>query len=306
MKEFKEITLEKYFRTLIGRMEKANRFSTARNYTKTMESFMGFLKNGRLLVSDLSQDVVARYNEHLKERHVTRNTLSFYNRILRAVYNKAVQDGYAPAYGPCLFDEVYTGVDRTRKRSLSKKILRQIAGLDLHDNPEMELSRDLFLFSFFARGMCFVDLAYLTWKEVSNGSLEYIRSKTDQRMEVSIEPCMAAIMDKWKKDASLNFVFPIIRTANSKEAFEEYQYRLCRHNLMLKEIGRRVNVPFPLNSYVARHSWASLARDSGIPLSVISSGMGHTSERTTRIYLSDLEHKIIDHANRRVIALVLE
>ena len=74
---------------------------------------------------------------------------------------------------------------------------------------------------------------------------------------------MAAIMDKWKKDASLN-------------------------------------------SYVARHSWASLARDSGIPLSVISSGMGHTSERTTRIYLSDLEHKIIDHANRRVIALVLE
>lgn len=300
----KGISLEEYFREVIGRLEKGNRFSTARNYAKTIESFKNFIGEGNFPVSDLTADIMAEYNAYLSQRHVTRNTQSFYNRILRAVYNRAVKEGYVTICAPSPFEKVYTGVDRTRKRSLTKKELRRIVDMDLGYNQEMELSRDLFLFSFYARGMCFVDMAYLTWKDVEQGCIVYVRSKTDQQLQVQIEPCMTAIMDKWKKHSSLNYVFPILRTDNPKEAFEEYEYRLCRHNLMLKEIGRRASTPFPLNSYAARHSWATLARDSGIPLSVISGGMGHTSERTTRIYLSQLEHGVIDRANRLIIAQV--
>lgn len=116
---------------------------------------------------------------------------------------------------------------------------------------------------------------------------------------------MELIIRKWERRTWGKMIFPILDQTGTKASYERCQYRLCRHNLMLKEIGRRVEAPFPLSSYAARHSWATTARDLDIPLSVISSGMGHSSERTTRVYLAQLDNNKIDMANRRVINLLL-
>lgn len=72
-------------------------------------------------------------------------------------------------------------------------------------------------------------------------------------------------------------------------------------NRSLKSIGRRLGLDIPLTMYVARHSWASAARSRNIPLPVISEGMGHGSDRTTRIYLASLDNTVIDEANRTII-----
>lgn len=303
-KNGQRIRLDLYFKKVMQRLDDKGHFATSRNYRKTWNSFSAYLSGQKIFVSDLTPEVINQYNSYLLEREVTRNTISFYNRILRAVCNKAAKDGYR-VYEESAFEGVFTGVDSTRKRALDRITLKKILSLNLSGETEMEMARDLFCFSFFSRGMCFVDIAFLTMNEIRTDDIYYVRSKTGQRLSVQMEPCMAEIVNKWHPQAFGDYVFPIIRTDDKKNAFKEYAYKLCRHNLMLKEIGRRVGVAFPLNSYAARHSWATLARDMEVPLSIISGSLGHTSERTTRIYLADLDHSAIDKANQQIIDAVL-
>ncbi|MBQ9397798.1 MAG: site-specific integrase [Bacteroidales bacterium] len=293
----KRIQVAAYFEARICALERAERFSTSRNYRRTWASFQGFLRGKPLWMDQFSPALIARYNRYLSRSGLMRNTISFYNRVLRALYNRAVREGYARQTHP--FEEVYTGVDTTRKRALPTEVIHRIASLYL-PYPEMALARDLFLFSFQARGMSFVDIAYLTRRNLRDNTIIYTRRKTGQLVSVLVEPWMRRIMDRWGKDAVKPYLFPIIRTRDPKAAHAQYAAGLCAHNRNLRKIGEMVRLDHTLSSYSARHSWATVARDAQVPISVISSGMGHTSERTTRIYLTQLDSAIIDQANRRV------
>lgn len=303
-RKIQKILIEDWFSTLIGEMEAEHHYATAKNYKGTLSSFENFLQGKQFYVSSLTPQVLRNYNRFLTRRSVCRNTISFYNRILRSAYNKAVKAGYARVKQG-LFDDVFTGTEKTRKRALNVRVIKRIVNLDLHKDQEMEFVRDLFVFSFYARGMCFVDLAFLRMDALRGNVITYVRSKTSRKMSVLVEPCMERIIRKWHPFAAEDYVFPVIVSRNPQGAYKDYQYKLSRHNLILKEIGFRAGLSIPLNSYAARHSWASVARDSGTALSVISEGMGHTSERTTRIYLDELNHSAVDRANERVIGSVL-
>ncbi len=84
---------------------------------------------------------------------------------------------------------------------------------------------------------------------------------------------------------------------------ERYAYRNTAYNINhnLKRIAEMVGVTIPLTLYVARHSWASAAKTKGIPVSVISEGMGHDSEATTQIYLASLDTSVVDRANSLIL-----
>ena len=299
----RQIRIEEYFLQEEQRMASLGRWSTRKNYGSTRRSFSAYLQGRKLWVSNLDAYEIRQYNDFLDSRHVSRNSKSFYNRNLRALYNRAVRDGYAKA-NATLFVDVYTGIDRTRKKSLPIESIRRIIALDLSSEGELSLSRDIFVFSLFAQGMCFVDLAYLRGTNIRGDELCYSRKKTGQRIFVRIQPCMSRILERCRTLAWGDYLFPILHTSHPEEAYREYTYYLNRYNLHLKEIGRRAGCPFPLNSYAARHSWASLARKTGAPVAVISQGMGHTSERTTRIYLSDLDNSVLDEACQRVVEAV--
>lgn len=287
---------------LAKRLESQKRFATARNYVRAGRSFSRFLGGRSLPLAELTAGQMRAYNYYLASRGDSRNTISFYNRILRAAWHQADEAGFKLARYP--FSQVFTGIDNTRKRALDAASLRRIAQLDLSGNPVMALSRDLFLFSFYARGMSFVDLAYLERSAVRGGAILYVRRKTRTPVSVFIEPCMQEIMDRWSGSAAHGRVFPLLASSgDSRAIFRQYTYKLDRHNRLLKEIGRRAGV-CGMNSYMARHSWATLARDLSVPLPLISASLGHTSERTTRIYLSAIDRSVLDEANRRLITAV--
>ncbi len=281
----------------ISSLEKEGRYATARNYRKTLCSIQTYLDGRDIEISRINSHWVSAYNSYLYGRKASRNSVSFYNRVLRAIYNKTLISSDKDP-----FKGAYTGVSPTRKRALSPSVIKRISKLEL--DGEMALSRDLFLFSFYARGMCFVDIAKLRLSNICGGNIYYRRSKTGQDIYLHIEPCMKEIIDRWAHLAYGDYVFPILHSNNPQDSFLEYGYRIARHNLMLKAIGRLACAPFPLNSYAARHSWATIANRLDVPVSVISSGMGHTSERTTRIYLSQLENSVVDRANKKVINAV--
>lgn len=290
-------TLEAFFHRRIGELEREGRFSTSRNYRHTWESFREFSRGRYCYLDELEKCTVTAYNHFLAERGLTRNTISFYNRTLRAVYNKAVEAGLVRQTFP--FEQVYTGVDQTRKRALPATALQAIARVELSD-PAMALARDLFLFSFQARGMSFVDMAYLRRQHIRAGAIHYVRRKTGQALVVTFEPWMQEICARYADQCFGSYLLPILHTDDPQQAYRQYTAALFLYNNQLHRIGEQLGFDFPLTSYCARHSWATIARDSAVPLSVISSGMGHASERTTRIYLASLENSLIDQAARQV------
>lgn len=95
------------------------------------------------------------------------------------------------------------------------------------------------------------------------------------------------------------YLLPILNFPN--ESRKQYKYAQSRINVHLKEIANMIGVSIPLSMYVARHSWASIAKSKNIPISVISEGMGHDSELTTQIYLASLDNTIVDNANAQIL-----
>lgn len=304
LRAFRESARQKtfldYFRSQIIQLQVKEKFGTARNYHRTLNSFRHFLGGEDLLLSECTDALISSYDDWLSTRHVVRNTKSFYMRILRSVYNKAVKQGLTKQKFP--FEEVYTGVDQTRKRAMDESYLLRLSRLALPSCSLLGLSRDVFLFSYYTRGMSFVDIAYLKKEDLRNGMIHYVRRKTGQSLFVRIEPCMWEIIRRYEESCrNTPYVFPFVKSQEPFRAFRQYQGALTRYNRSLKQLGEMIGLDRPLSSYMARHTWATAARDHHIPLAVISAGMGHTSEKTTRIYLASLENSVIDQANKLLL-----
>ena len=292
-----------FMQNQIRLLRNANRLGTALNYEKTMKNFAEFLGGVNLPFSAMTEQLIADYNAFLVQRGMVRNSISFYMRIMRAVYNKAVRQRLVEQSHP--FTDVYTGIDRTRKRAVSESVISQLYKLKLAEGTPLALARDIFIFSYCTRGMAFVDIAYLKKENIQNGMICYARRKTGQLLSVRIEPSIQRIIDRYSSALS-PYVFPILTSTDTKQAYEEYQVAINNHNRLLRRLSKMLPAGCKLTSYTSRHSWATAARNHNVPISVISAGMGHTSEQTTQIYLTMLENSVIDDANQGLIMSLLE
>lgn len=286
-----------FMRQRIQVTRKAGKERTAEIYSTTLNSFERFLNGKDLLFKEVTQALICRYEDWLRDRDVTRNTIGFYMRALRSVYNQAVDRELTRQRNP--FRHVYTGVDKTLKRAVSVSIIRRLKTMDLSREPQLGLARDLFLFSFYTRGMSFVDMAYLRPGDIADGILRYARRKTGVTLCVRWEPCMQEIVARYSADCG-EFLLPIITNA-CKDFRRQYKTCLYRVNRALRRLSDRMGLDRPLTTYVARHSWASIAYGRRVPLSVIAEGMGHDSEKTTRIYLASIGDSRVDKANSMII-----
>lgn len=283
---------------LIAEMKRIGKVRTAESYATTLNSFVRFRSSlGDIPLDEVDSSLMAEYEVFLRSHDVCPNSSSYYMRNLRAIYNRAVDKGLVLQRTP--FRHVYTGIDKTVKRAVSLKVIRQLRELDLTLTPSLEYARDMFLFSFYTRGMSFVDMAFLKRTSLQNGILSYRRHKTNQQLFIRWEPLMQEIVDKYFI-AGLPYLLPVIKDITRDE---RRQYLTAAHfvNEKLKLLGHRLGLSIPLTMYVARHAWASIARSKNVPLAVISEAMGHDSENTTRIYLSSLDTSVVDKANDLIL-----
>lgn len=301
-----EYSLTNYMTKIIVSLKLNGKIRTAETYYSTLCSFRKFLTsqsercdeiNTDITLDCINKTIVEEYESWLKCRGLTMNTVSFYNRILRAVYNRAVEDEIIEDSRP--FRHVYTGVDQTVKRALPLNTIQKIKALDLSAAPALDFARNIFLLSFYLRGMSFIDMAFLKKSELKNGHITYRRHKTGKLMIVKWTNEMQTILDKYPENKSI-YLIPIIKNPGTNE---RRTYRNCSYNINhnLKQIAIMTGITIPLTLYVARHSWASAAKAKGISISVISEGMGHRSEKTTSIYLTDLDTTIVDKANSIIL-----
>lgn len=292
-----EMSVFEYMKIQSERQKRLGRQRTCETYRQTLNSFMKYRNGVDLYFDMLNADELWKYECHMRTNGLTRNTTSFYMRILRCIYNRAVEEGYAEQSFP--FKNVYTGVDKTSKRAVTLKDIRRIKELELPVKSGLDYARDMFLFSFYMRGMSFVDIAYLKKKNLSKGYVSYVRRKTGQKLVVRWEKPMQQILDKYG-DNPTQYLLPVITVQGDTER-KQYLSRMRFINRKLKIVAQMAKIPVPLSMYVSRHSWASIAKSKNVPLSVISEAMGHDNEETTRIYISSIQTDLIDEANNMIM-----
>lgn len=285
--------LTKYVEKLIRELFCEDRQQTARHYRSTLNSFLRFRQGCDLRMDEIDAALLKEYESYLFDTGLCANTVSFYLRVLRAIYNHAVEDGLVELY-PLLFSHVNTRIEKTRKRAVEESVILNIVALQLI-SPELLLARDLFLFSYYARGMAFVDLAHLRRENIKGDKIVYIRRKTGQELQIRLLPVMKKLIARYR-NISGAYLFPVLKS--SRPAFREYENALRLQNKRLKKLGRLVDTD--LSTYTARHTWASVALEKGISEELISKGMGHESIKTTRIYMT-WRNADIDRANEIVI-----
>ena len=292
-----EYSLFNFMEGIIAKLKQNGKIRTAETYKSALNSFKKFRQDEDIMLDCLNSEVMEAYEAWHHNRGVTPNTISFYTRILRAVYNRAVEDDVIENRSP--FRHVYTGVDKTVKRALPLDVIKKIKGMDLSLNATLDFARDMFMMSFYLRGMSFIDMAYLKKSDLKNGYITYRRRKTGQQLTIEWTSDMQLVLDKYPENES-DYLLPIIKTTgiNERCAYRNVGYNI---NRSLKQITKMLSLNFRLTMYVARHSWASAAKAKGVPLSVISEGMGHDSETTTQIYLASFDTSIVDRANAMIL-----
>jgi site-specific recombinase XerD len=287
-----------FMQSLIEDLELSN-LRTAEAYRHARNHLRAYLSGEDIEIHNFNSDFVEGYELYLKRKKLSLNTISFHLRVLRAVYNKAVERDMTNNLRP--FRHVYTGVAKTTKRAISIQELKEIKNYHTTDSSVM-YARNMFLFSFYTRGMSFVDMAYLKCSDIHNGWLTYQRQKTGQTIVLKWEKSMEDIVESLPASTP-PYLLPIIHSCNGKER-NQYRYKQDEVNRNLKIIAQDISLNSNLTMYVTRHSWASIAEDCGLPVNLISMGLGHTTEKTTKIYLETLKQNKIDEANAKIIDLL--
>lgn len=292
-----EYSLFNYMESLIVKMKQNGRNGTADNYRSTLNSFKKFRENEDVMLDAINTELIENYEAWMKNRGIAPNTTSFYMRILRAAYNRAVDEDIIDDKSP--FRRVYTGTEKTVKRALPFKMIKQIKQLDLALTPEVDFARDMFMMSFYLRGMSFVDMAFLKKSDLRNGSVIYRRRKTGQQLTIAWEAPMQQLLDKYPENKS-DYLLPIIRNTgiNDRKAYKNVGYNI---NYNLKHVAKLIGLNAPLTLYVARHSWATAAKQQGASVATISEALGHDNETTTQIYLASLDTSAVDTTNARLL-----
>ena len=289
-----------YMESIIAKLKQNGKIRTSETYRAALNSFRKFRCDEDIMLDCITPEIMEDYEAWHRRRGIAPNTISFYTRILRATYNRAVEQEIIETRNP--FRHVYTGIDKTIKRAIDLSVIRKIKSLDLPLKSALDFARDMFLMSFYLRGMSFIDMAFLKKTDLANGSIVYRRHKTGQKLVIGWTAEMQALLDKYPENHT-DYLLPIIRKSgtNERRTYRNISYNINRN---LKRIAGIIGLTIPLTLYVARHSWASAAKAKGIPLSIISDGLGHDSEMTTRIYLASLDTSVVDKANAIIIGSI--
>lgn len=293
-------TVFAFLQEQVSRQKRMQRLGTAKTYTSAYRRFKEFRQGANLTFNQLSPSMIEEYEAWLTNRNLKQNTIRFYLRTLNTLMHKAIDEGLLNEDRK-LFSRVHLSYVKTIKRAVSEADIRAIQQLALPQGSMLAFARDLFMFSFYTRGMAFVDIAFLKKSNLKNGMLCYSRKKTNQLLTIEWEREQQKIVERYASQTQDSpYMLPIIKKADGTE-YRQYQRMQENVNRALKKIGDMIGLKMPLTAYVARHSWASIARNLNIPITIISEGMGHQSYKTTQVYLDTIDTARINEANRYII-----
>lgn len=290
--------IRKFLQQEVAGMRKLRSESTINNYETAVRSLLLYVGKPDLDFHDITAELIGAWQKWLRLKGVCLNTSSCYVRSLRSLCHVAAKKGFYVKENS--FEKAFTGRTQTEKRAIETDDIKRMMAIKLKEGTFLALARDLFLFSCYALGMPFVDLAFLKKSQLSDNKLTYDRRKTGQRVSMQIEPCMREIINKYDNPDS-PYIFPLLTSQVSVQSSREYLRLLGRYNRALKVLARKAGIHCRLTSYCSRHTWASLAYQKNIDLPVISKALGHTDTHTTLLYIRGINDKRLHDANKKLL-----
>jgi site-specific recombinase XerD len=320
--EYRDITFEDFEKYLfnpkkaVGYLEYAQQqiekekvisIGNAKSFNDALNRFKAFVNNKEVPFYEFTTALIQRFEDFNKNNGVSENSISVYMRALRSIYNRAVIDELAKEESnPFKKYKISKLNNKTKKRALSEVDLRLILGVDVTKHNELLESKNIFLFSFYCRGMNFIDIAHLKWADIKDGRIEYTRQKTGKFYSMGILPQVQLILDYYAQFSNQGYVFPILveeRHITAQTIYNRVMKMRKAFNKDLKALAVLAGIDATnFTSYVARHSYATTLKRKGVSNDIIKENMGHDSEKTTEIYLDDLGFGVLDKANEDALA----
>lgn len=308
----RQMNFGEYLDYFIQQLKEENRLGYAESFKGLKSSIILYCDNLDFLFSDIDQQWLKGYEMFLIRSGKKENTVGIRFRSLRVLYNRAVSEKLVKReYYPFDDFKVSRFHEQTMKRAISKEDVKRIMSLDLrtvttYHSPYLQLGRDLFLFSYLSCGINLTDMARLRYCDVFEGRLSYHRQKTGRLISFQLQPMALEIIEKYRKpEATPNdYVFPILDRKVHKTAVQirdKVRKANKAANKALHRIGEQLGIPIDLTTYVARHSYATVLKRSGVSTAIISESLGHSSERVTQIYLDSFENSQIDEAMKNLL-----
>ena len=299
MREDKSRLLLPLLKRTLWDLENTLSLRTLENYRSAISKVREFAGDNwqRLTVTAITRQWTDNFTRWLQQQHADKpQTVDFYLRTFRAVYRHALNLTESTANAQP-FGGPRPGGSFSAKRALKRGDMLKILSPELREKlkPRQIEALDVLVFIFYSRGMAFQDVYRLRWSMISDGHIRYKRSKTGALIDVEVVSELEEIMRRYhRKDSP--YVLPFLHESRKGNIGKELSEKSA-----LRRINRAVyNIigDVKLTTYVLRHTWATMMLEDGSPVEVISQCMGHSSIRTTQIYLSRISSRKIDKAVR--------
>ena len=295
-------TVGEYYLTYIQNLQKENRIRYAGMFEVSYSSFIKFNKHLDIPFSDINVTWLRRYELWMKEQNLSLSTISTRIRHLRAVFNLAIAE-HAIKHDCYPFNSYKISKlnKQTAKRAICKKEVLKI--MQYQGNTPMEcLAIDIFVFSYLNAGINFIDIAKLKYSNIIENHLTYNREKTKKLISIPLQAEAMEIIAKYKNMKS-PYLFPVLSPFHKTEIqiANRLHKVLAKVNKHLKEIGEKLELPIPLTTYVARHSYATVLKRAGVSTAIISESLGHSSEKITQTYLDSFDNEQIGNAMKNLL-----
>ncbi len=308
----RNMTVGNYLDLFISQLVKENRLGYAESFKGLKSSLLLYCKSLDIKFSAIDNQWLKGYELHLKKGGKARNTIGIRFRSLRALYNKAIADEVVKRdYYPFDTFRVSQFHEQTKKRAIKREDIKKIIDLDLrtitnYRSPYLELGRDLFIFSYLSCGINLADMARIRYADIFNDRLQYHRKKTNKLITCKLQEPALKIVEKYRKEkiSPEDYIFPILdRKRHKTETQIRDKIRKANKatNKALHKIEEKLGLPIELTTYVARHSFATVLKRSGVSISIISESLGHSSEKVTQIYLDSFDNEQIDNAMQNLL-----
>ena len=302
------ITIEDGFKAEIERLESLGKINSATKHKYALQVLDGY-KPTTMALEAIDLDYLKGLELYLRQRGTKDNSIATRFAIFKAIYNKAVKEGkVAVKQNPFSIYQVGSLWAKTRKRAIDKDDIQRLIDLEItegHTTEYRRLAKDLFLFSYFTAGMNFGDIARLRYKDILRGRVNYSRHKTQKLLSFQLVPMALQILEKYGTAGhGEDYIFPILNRhehTSPQQIFNRLHKVLRKVNRELKVLGEMIGLGMPLTTYVARHTYATVLKRSGVSVALISESLGHSDLSTTQIYLDSFENSQIDAAMQHLL-----
>lgn len=302
--ETKRITVFELFDQHIENLEGEKKIGYAKTFKDTKAQIQIYTKKKDLSFHEIDNSWLEKFESWLRSKDLADNSISIRMRTIRTLWNEAINKKYArqESYPFKEYKISKRFSTETSKRAISKENVKAIESLELKPYSAIFEAQQYFIFSYYAQGINFVDISFLKWEDLQDGRITYIRAKTKQKIVFKVSAPLERILNLWKPftgNSKGNYIFPILNKKihiTPQQQHDRTRKVLKRTNKHLKTIGETIGLETKLTTYVARHSFATVLKQSGVSIGIISETLGHRTESITNTYLKNFEDSVINEA----------